>query len=185
MITVVIGGSGSGKSQYAEQLLSNTKAKHSYYLATMEVYGDEGLQKVERHRKMREGKGFATIERPKDLSGICIGTEWEDSAVLVECISNLTANEYFSWEGGASEENARLIEAKIVHGIAVLASQVKDLIIVTNDVFSDGIQYSEETMNYMELLGKINQKLCQIADRAVEVVCGIPLALKGELEEIQ
>ena len=78
-----------------------------------------------------------------------------------------------------------MIEAKIVHEIAVLASQVKDLILVTNDVFSDGIQYSEETMNYMELLGKINQKLFQIADRAVEVVCGIPLILKGESEKIQ
>ncbi len=183
MITVVVGGSGSGKSQYAETILSGTNALYKYYLATMEVYGEESRQKVERHRRMRAGKGFATIERPKDLSGVCIGTPWKESAVLVECVSNLAANEYFSWEGGASEENAHLIEAKIVHGIAVLASHAKDLIIVTNDVFSDGIFYPEETMNYMKLLGRINQKLFQISDRTVEVVCGIPVELKGERKE--
>lgn len=37
----------------------------------MEVYGEESRQKVERHRRMRAGKGFATIERPKDLSLAC------------------------------------------------------------------------------------------------------------------
>lgn len=185
MITVVIGGSGSGKSRYAEQLLVRTKAKHRYYLATMEIYGEEEKQKVERHKRMREGKGFVTIEKPRDLSGVEIIPSWEESAVLVECISNLAANEFFSWEGGASEENIRLIEAKIIHGIAVLSSQAKDLIIVTNDVFCDGGEYTGETMEYMKMLGRINRKLCAIADRAAEVVCGIPVALKGELEELE
>lgn len=183
MITVVIGGSGSGKSQYAETLLCQTGARYRYYLATMEVYGEEGKEKVERHKRMRAGKGFATVEQPRDLSGVCINTPWKESAVLIECISNLAANEYFSWEKGASEENACLIEAKIVHGIAVLSSHVKDLVIVTNDVFSDGIQYEKETMDYMRLLGNINQKLFQICDRAVEIVCGIPVVLKGEGRE--
>ena len=65
----------------------------------------------------------------------------------------------------------------------MLASHAKDLIIVTNDVFSDGIFYPEETMNYMKLLGRINQKLFQISDRTVEVVCGIPVELKGERKQ--
>ncbi|MCI8831204.1 MAG: adenosylcobinamide kinase [Lachnospiraceae bacterium] len=185
MITVVIGGSGSGKSQYAEQLLVHTKAKYLYYLATMEIHGEEEKQKVERHKRMRRDKNFVTIERPRDLAGVEIMSPEEESAVLVECISNLTANEFFSWEGGASEENIRLIEAKIIHGLTVLASQAKDLIIVTNDVFCDGGEYTGETMEYMKLLGRINQKLCAIGDRAAEVVCGIPVALKGELEEME
>ena len=91
MITVIIGGSGSGKSQYAEQLLLHTKAKHLYYLATMEIHGEEEQQKVERHRRMREGKGFVTIEQPRDLSRVEIMWPGEESAVLVECISNLAA----------------------------------------------------------------------------------------------
>ncbi len=185
MITVIIGGSGSGKSQYAEQLLLHTKAKHLYYLATMEIHGEEEQQKVERHRRMREGKGFVTIEQPRDLSRVEIMWPREEAAVLVECISNLAANEFFSWEGEALEENIRLIEAKIIHGITLLASQANDLIIVTNDVFCDGEEYTGETMEYMKMLGRINQRLCAIGDQVVEVICGIPTALKGELEELE
>ena len=54
MITLVIGGSGSGKSAYAEQMAVKAAGKGSlYYVATMQVYDEEGKKKVERHQKMR------------------------------------------------------------------------------------------------------------------------------------
>ncbi len=63
MMALVIGGSGSGKSSYAEELavsLSSPAAK-KYYLATMQVFGREGEQRVERHRALRRGKGFLPL----------------------------------------------------------------------------------------------------------------------------
>ena len=54
MITVITGGSGSGKSEYAESVLLATKVAYQYYLATMEVFGEEDQKKVERHKKLRE-----------------------------------------------------------------------------------------------------------------------------------
>ena len=60
MITLVLGGSGSGKSAYAEHLLDGKTNK--YYIATMQVYDAEGEKKVARHRRLRAGKGFVTIE---------------------------------------------------------------------------------------------------------------------------
>ena len=50
MITLVTGGSGSGKSAYAESLLSSCEGIR-YYIATMQIYDAEGEKKVERHRK--------------------------------------------------------------------------------------------------------------------------------------
>ena len=61
MITLVTGGSGSGKSAYAESLLYSCEGIR-YYIATMQIYDAEGEKKVERHRKLRAGKGFLTIE---------------------------------------------------------------------------------------------------------------------------
>ena len=50
---LVIGGSGSGKSAYAEKVaLECQKEKRHFYLATMHVFGEEGQKKVERHRKL-------------------------------------------------------------------------------------------------------------------------------------
>ena len=64
MIYLVTGGSGSGKSAYAESLLSEFENIRSrYYIATMQVYGEEGKKRVERHRRLRAGKGFITSEQ--------------------------------------------------------------------------------------------------------------------------
>lgn len=46
MIALVIGGSGSGKSAYAEQMAVNAAGNGSlYYVATMQVYDEEGKKK--------------------------------------------------------------------------------------------------------------------------------------------
>ena len=50
MLTLVIGGSGSGKSSFGEKLAQESNSK-LYYLATMIPYGDEGKRRVERHLK--------------------------------------------------------------------------------------------------------------------------------------
>ncbi len=76
MITLVIGGSGSGKSAYAEGLLENFTGT-KYYLATLQAEDEEAVKKVEKHRMQRQGKGFITLEQPRDVkmrhaSGVCV-----------------------------------------------------------------------------------------------------------------
>ena len=174
MIVVVTGGSGSGKSEYAEGIVTRFAEGEGlklYYIATMRPFGDEGRRRVERHRKLRAGKGFETVERYTDLKGL----ELEDrTAVLLECMSNLAANEMFE-PGGAGE---RTVE-EILDGVDALARQCRHLVIVTNDIFSDGITYDEMTSLYQERLGRINQEIVKMADQAFEVVCGIPIVLKA------
>ena len=62
MMTVITGGSGSGKSAYAEDYIGQIAAKsdhcNKYYIATMKVYDAEGQKKIDRHRQLRQGKGF-------------------------------------------------------------------------------------------------------------------------------
>ena len=48
MLTLIIGGSGSGKSSFGEELAQKSNSKLCY-LATMIPYGDEGKRRVERH----------------------------------------------------------------------------------------------------------------------------------------
>lgn len=177
MTTVVIGGSGSGKSVYAETLLSGlSDVEEKYYLATMQVYEEEGKKKVERHKKLRQGKGFLTIEQPKDIEKAILKMKAGRNAVLLECMSNLTANEMFGERMLSAEHTAE----KILAGMEVLQKKEKHLILVTNNVFEDGIVYEEETMEYLKALGEINKKLCEKADTVVEVVAGLPIKIKEE-----
>lgn len=83
MITLITGGSGSGKSAYAEKYIchvSNEKGyKEKYYIATMQVFDDEGQRKIDRHRRLRAGKGFITIEQPRDIQNAVSKLQSESS----------------------------------------------------------------------------------------------------------
>lgn len=183
MITLVLGGSGSGKSEFAESLLLKTESKNKYYIATMKVYGEEGQKKVDRHRKLREGKGFFTIESPTDIYNACSkGCKGNNCSAIVECMSNLIANEMFT----ENEAESRIIQKevvveKVINDIIKASYLFEDLIIVSNNIFDDGIEYDEQTRGYICVLGEINQKIAKLADRVYEVVVGIPVKQKGEI----
>ena len=100
MIHLVIGGSGSGKSEFAENLLVDSQRK--YYIATMQVYDAEGRKKVARHQRLRAGKGFQTIEQPRNMHKaaeiVTRDRKETENEALLECMSNLVANEMFDGE---------------------------------------------------------------------------------------
>ena len=61
MMIFVFGGSGSGKSEYAEQRILEAGEMPRYYVATMEPFGEVGKKRIERHLMLRVGKGFTTV----------------------------------------------------------------------------------------------------------------------------
>ncbi len=177
MMTMIIGGSGSGKSSYAESYIQSvSEGLKQYYLATMQVYGEEGKRKVERHRAMRKDKGFTTIEQQTSVVQALKNIENPAmSTALLECISNLTANEMFSESGQKSAEE---VAKTVVDDMIVLKDHLAHLVIVSNNVFEDGILYDESTMEYIRAMGLINVKLAMLADEVTEVVVGIPVTGK-------
>lgn len=208
MIALVIGGSGSGKSAYAEQMAVKAAGNGSlYYVATMQVYDEEGKKKVERHQKMRAGKGFLTIEQPRRLEEAAkkvaaesvpaeIASAEKVSAgkvaaegvpagkiVLLECMSNLVANEMFSEENLSAvmdETKIKQLSHEIISGVTALQDSCDILIIVTNQIFEDGIRYDASTMAYIRLLGDVNRQIAEQAEQVIEVVAGIPIFIKKD-----
>ena len=104
---LITGGSGSGKSAYGEKRILEAGEMTRYYIATMEVFGEEGRKKVERHEKIDKAADF--------------------------------------------------------------------LVVITNEVGSDGEMYEKETLEYIRLLGLVNCRLAKMASEVVEVVYGIPV----------
>ena len=193
MMELVTGGSGSGKSAYAEEALCGPASSpdrgqgnetgtqqdgQRYYIATMPSWDKETEKKIAKHRAMRAGKGFCTLEWYTDFEerlerADCPGMEGAD--ILVECLSNLTANEMYM-EGGAGKNTADAV----IRGILCLRDRCRNLVVVTNDVFSESAEDSPEMRIYKETLGRINCALAEAADRVTEVVCGIPCTVKPE-----
>lgn len=222
MLHLVTGGSGSGKSAYAE----NCCLKYGgpcLYLATMKIWDEEDRKRVEKHRAMRAGKGFDTCECPVDLEKLDIPEHFRSGTVLLECMSNLLVNELWREDipdasAGSMDETAlekhpetgfatdrqavngkkkdgqtgdgehiagnaardHDTEVRILRGIRHLADSCRHLVIVTDEIFSDGIRYDEETMRYLRVLAALNRDIAEQADAVTEVVFGIPVPVKGK-----
>ncbi|MGN0968822.1 MAG: bifunctional adenosylcobinamide kinase/adenosylcobinamide-phosphate guanylyltransferase [Oscillospiraceae bacterium] len=173
MLIVVTGGAGSGKSEFAEGLVTAAGSGARCYLATMQVWDEECRRRVERHRKMRAGKEFTTVECPFDLAAAAEQVP-QGSAVLLEDLTNLASNEWF---GGAGAEN---MERCVLEGLERVCERAALTVVVANELFSDGIKYDAETARFLEAQGRLNRAVCARADQVYEVVCGIPVCWKGE-----
>lgn len=168
MITLIIGGSGSGKSEYAESICMDYSGK-KLYIATMEPYGDEGRARIQRHHELRKGKNFETLECYTGLENL---TPDFYEVILIECISNLVANELYS------ELGRKHPYEDIEKGILNLVNKCNHLVIVTNNTGEELQLYSEEMMFYQKELGRVNLMLGQLSTRVVEIHCGCPMIYK-------
>ena len=169
MTVLITGGSKCGKSRLAESLLADYSGR-KIYLATMQPFGSEAEAAISRHRKQRAGKGYETIEQYTSLHTILLP---EHSAVLLECMGNLLANEMFSDTASDDPFSA------IMQGLEHLHQKTEHLVVVSNQVGSDGITYSNETERYIRILGAVNAAFAAQTDLVIECVYGIPVVLKG------
>lgn len=189
MLHIVYGGSASGKSSYAESFAMSLQGEgRLLYIATMYPYkwntteiDPETMQRIERHRAMRADKGFDTVECYRHVEHIVAKRQ---DVLLLECMSNLLANEMYleqdSDAGSDMAETMSPVSNKIVQALIDLSTRVQELVIVTNDVFSDGgsLTYDESTREYVKNLAEINCALARVAETVTEVVCGIPVIVK-------
>ena len=196
MILLVVGTSNSGKSSLAEEIAVKTGDPVRIYLATMKVCNDEGIKRVERHRKQRKGKGFVTIESAYNVTDALTGLEKPmDTTVLLECVSNLVANELYENperrglvthiekrdedDGGVS-----LAADEIASQIQKLASMVHNLVLVTNEYDRDGEGYDDPTRLYVRLLCMVNDRIRGFCDRIYDLRkdSGVADLQKGQTE---
>ena len=190
MIVFITGGSGCGKSAFAEKVAVSLGGKR-IYVATMPVYSEEDERKVERHHRLRAGKGFETLERPKLLHPIPDQKE----TVLIECMSTHTANILYDPEidfsilpVSAVNKNSETPYSQDSFYIDMIRKELETVlnrsghaVFVSAEVALDGEVYDEETEQYKRILTAVNSWLAEQADAAFEVVCGIPVRIKGEL----
>ncbi|MCR4817446.1 MAG: bifunctional adenosylcobinamide kinase/adenosylcobinamide-phosphate guanylyltransferase [Fretibacterium sp.] len=178
MFIFVSGGVRSGKSEWAEQAaLILSRDNPRIYLATARIADEDMRCRVARHQKARSGRGFLTLERPRDLWGIFHAIP-ANAAVLLECLPNWLANEMFPEDG--SIIGAVRLEEEIFRTALALKERCRHLLIVSDDIFSDGVAYDEVTENYRRLLGRLHVRLAGAADAAVECIAGLARCAKGE-----
>ncbi len=219
MVTLVIGGADSGKSEYAEQLLlkesvgvngagggsavergaDNGGGVPRIYIATMPAT-KEAKARIKRHVERRAHMGFDTIEYLDD-GPLAL---FHDAFVLFEDLPNYVADIMFAGlddadiEGngglqsedgkdfgsareispGLDEDFSQTIENRINLALDRIIETCSNIIFVTGDLCSAGFFYEKEVTDYLKVLGHVQQHLAKRADRVLEVVAGVAVAIK-------
>ena len=177
-IVLVIGGSRSGKSGYA-QGLAETGVGERYYLATCPVQQDDDPEmaaRIRAHRQNRQGRGWQTREEPLAL-GRLVRTLPGEATLLIDCLTLWLSNLLFADGGGVlDEEGIELLSREL---LAAGRERRGEMIVVSSEVGCGLVPEHALARRYRDLVGRCNQAMAAGADQVVQVVCGIPMTLKG------
>jgi adenosylcobinamide kinase / adenosylcobinamide-phosphate guanylyltransferase len=179
-IILVTGGSRSGKSRFAEDMLKDKT--DVLYIATAVVTDGEMAERIEKHRERRSGS-WKTYEGFKDLDKALEGDNC--SHIMLDCVTvmmtNLIFESYRDFDNLSSTELEKLhkdIELEFVKLIGKVREQGKHLVMVTNEVGYGLVPEYKLGRIFRDMAGSINQRLGALSDEAYLVACGLPLKLK-------
>ena len=179
MITLVLGGARSGKSQYAQTLAS--RAADVVFVATAQPIDDEMRAKIARHRQERPAE-WKTVEAPIELEAAVREHGRRSSFLLIDCLTTFTANLMLANDAKADGVKKDAIFACIDRLCNALRESSASVAIVSNEVGEGVVPPTEMGRQFRDLLGEINQRVARQADNVILMVAGYPLAVKGAVE---
>ncbi len=166
-ITLVLGGARSGKSQFAEQLTTES-GKSLLYFATAEAWDDEMKQRIQLHQEQR-GSGWKTIEAPLGLAEQLISHSDSDTTILVDCLtlwlSNLMGSE-------------RDINSEFDQLVKCLEKLQGQIIFVSNEVGQGIVPDNAMARQFRDHAGRLHQRIAGKADNVYFVTAGIAQKIK-------
>jgi adenosylcobinamide kinase / adenosylcobinamide-phosphate guanylyltransferase len=168
-LTLVLGGAASGKSAFAESIVTASGLSR-IYVATAQVYDTEMADKVARHRTLR-GDGWQTVEEPFDLPGV-LGRVRTGHVVLIDCATLWLTNVMLG------DHDIPTFEAALLAAIDTCPAPV---VVVSNEVGQGIVPDNPLARRFRNAQGGLNRALAGQAGLVVAVMAGLPLVLKGQL----
>ncbi|MEB8387138.1 bifunctional adenosylcobinamide kinase/adenosylcobinamide-phosphate guanylyltransferase [Rhodobacteraceae bacterium KMM 6894] len=168
-LTLVLGGAASGKSAWAEGLVTGTGLDR-VYIATAQAFDAEMRVKIDAHRVAR-GPGWRTIEAPLDLT-TALADVSAGQAVLLDCATLWLSNHVLA-ENDLSAKSAALIKA--------LCACPAPVVVVSNEVGHSVVPDNALARLFQGAQGRLNQRLAAEAGLVVQVIAGLPQVLKGAI----
>ena len=166
-IVLVLGGARSGKSAYAEKLVTESGLAATY-IATAEP-GDEEMQARIAEHRARRGAAWRTVEAPLNLEEALTEAAGAGRAVLVDCLTLWISNLMLESE----DVEAR---GKLLADVTRKASGLR--VIVSNEVGLGVVPDNALARRFRDAQGRLNQKMAEIAGRVVFMAAGLPLVMK-------
>ena len=165
--TLVLGGARSGKSRYAEGLIT-AGAPPWIYLATAQPLDEEMAARIAEHRARRHA-GWTIVEAPLELASAIVANAGSGTPLLVDCLTLWLSNVIlagFDVEGACRRLTSALNDA------------AGPIVLVSNEVGLGVVPDNALARAFRDAQGRLNQDVAARADRVVLMAAGLPLTLK-------
>ncbi len=171
-LTLLTGGARSGKSRHALELARGYSGQ-KLFIATAEMVDDEVRERVRRHQAER-GTDFSTVEEPVNLASALGSLPAETRVAVIDCVT--------VWLGNLMHRHGVEVDEypEVAAFLAALEHPPCDLYIVTNELGMSTIPANAMARKFRDIAGRLNQTLATRADRALLMVSGLPITLKGD-----
>ena len=167
-VTLVLGGTRSGKSRFAEGLIERQGS--GTYLATAQAGDEEMAARIARHRSRRGGR-WMTVEEPLDLSGALRSHAKHERPVLVDCLTLWLSNLMHA---------GRDIEAEASRLVDALPDLSGPVVFVSNEVGLGIVPDNELAREFRDRAGRLHQSVAERSGLVVFMAAGLPLVLKRD-----
>ncbi len=176
-LTLVIGGTRSGKSAFATELAK--KHRHVCYIATADssqssqVDDSEMLARIQKHRENRPTE-WKTVEAPLELDNAVSNLNENLDVVLIDCITIYVTNMLL---GSHKDEDEHIIDA-INKLCSICKNAPFNVIMVTNEVGCGVVPDNALSRRFRDIAGYANQIIASEADNVYLVTAGIENKIK-------
>jgi adenosylcobinamide kinase / adenosylcobinamide-phosphate guanylyltransferase len=167
-VILIGGGSRSGKSRAALQMLNSTGPRRGF-IATAQAWDEEMRDRIARHRQERDS-GIVTWEEPLSVANRIEAEDGRYDAILVDCLTLWLSNIILAG-GNDVEAECRMLVA------AATRAQTK-VILVTNEVGCGIVPENALARQFRDAAGKLNQMAAEVAVEVHWMIFGVGLRIK-------
>jgi adenosylcobinamide kinase/adenosylcobinamide-phosphate guanylyltransferase len=165
-LTFILGGARSGKSAYAERLVT-AHASPWVYIATAQALDDEMRARIDAHRA-RRGVGWRTIEAPQLLSA-AIHAAPREAPLLIDCLAIWLSNRMFA-QADLAADRAGLK--------AALSARAAPTVVVSPEVGLSIVPENALARAFRDAAGVMHQEIAALSAQVALVVAGYPVKVK-------
>ncbi len=169
MRELILGGTRSGKSSYAEKVALGG-GKELLYLATATVEDAEMEQRIIHHQQSRSS-AWRVIEEPLHLAEVLQQEARDGRTILVECLTLWLTNLLLQEDETVLQQETELL-------INVIPDLPGTTLLVGNETGMGVVPADALSRKYCDEAGRLHQRLAAICERVTLVVAGLPQTLK-------
>ncbi len=183
--TFILGGQRSGKSRRAELLardwLDAAPGHRAVMIATGQAWDDEMRERIARHQIDRAERvpGMTTVEEPLALADALRQHSDTRTLIVVDCLTLWLTNLMMPADPAQALQEADVIAAGEAL-CAAIAAAPGPVVLVGNEIGLGVIPMGREVRQFVDALGRLNQRVAASCARVTLMAAGLSLTLKDE-----